>query len=104
MKRNEFLNKMSAACETFTTTLVSTINELRVDMNTKVAQMAKLRSTLKEDNEAMSDIFMVMQDFIGDMQEINHNVKEVADTMDNMFIKMDTIPNELVVKSDEEED
>ena len=95
MKRKELVAGIKNALEEVTKTVVSAMNELRISMNERISIIAKEKYKLAKDNETLTDISVVVDDFVEDMTAISTDLEEVTKAVDDILYDLDNIPNEL---------
>ena len=100
MERKELVVGIKNALDEVTKAVISATNELRTSMNEKVAIIANAKRELAEDNETLTDISIMVSDFVEDMTEIGANLEEVTNTVDAILCNLDNVPDELETYSE----
>ena len=91
MERQELVKGIKETFQVVTETLVSAMNELRASVNDRVSQIKGLRDGLREDNVAMTDIAVAIQDFSADIEEIGEEMSNVSSVVDDILYDLDKI-------------
>lgn len=95
MERKELVAGIKNALEEVTKTVVSAMNELRMSMNKRISIIAREKYKLAEDNETLTDISVVVDDFVEDMSAIGADLEEVTNAVGDILYDLDNIPNEI---------
>lgn len=100
MERQNLVANVQKALQNVSETIMSAVNELRLGMNTKVAQMHELRCELERDYDAYTGISNAIADFVYDMGNVSDEMDEVSAVVETILDDLDNLPNELVVDGD----
>jgi methyl-accepting chemotaxis protein len=100
MERQDLVANVQKALQNVSETIMSAVNELRLNMNTKIAQMHDLRCELERDYDAYTGIALAVDDFVYDMNNVAEEMENVSIVVEDILTDLDELPCELVVESD----
>lgn len=104
MERKELVVGLKNTLKAVTESLVAAMNEIRMNMNERIAIIAREKRELAEDFETLTDISVAVDDFVVDITDVAVDMDNLAGTVDDILDNLDDIPDELVVSTEEEDD
>jgi len=102
MERKELVVDLKNTLKKVSECLVATLNEIRMSMNESVSIIAKEKRELAEDFEMLTDISVMVDDFVFDVTDATADMDNLANTVDDILANLDDIPDELVIGNEEE--